>query len=70
MFTGIFRVKGGGRFMAITFRFLTVVFSVVVALLSSASLPFAEAISSCSLPDELSTLLSLSEVFSPNQLGL
>ena len=33
MFTGIFRVKGGGRLKAITFCFLTVVFSVVVALL-------------------------------------
>ena len=33
MFTGIFRVKDGGRFRAITFCFLTVVFSVVVVLL-------------------------------------
>ena len=33
MFTGTFRVKGGGRFRATTFYFLTVVFSVVVALL-------------------------------------
>ena len=34
MFTGnTFRVKGGGRFRATTFCFLTVVFSVVVALL-------------------------------------
>ena len=33
MFTGIFRVKGGGRFMAITFCFLTVVLRVVVVLL-------------------------------------
>ena len=33
MFTGIFRVKDGGRFMAIAFCFLTVVFSVVVAFL-------------------------------------
>ena len=33
IFTGIFRVKGGGIFRAITFWFLSVVFSVVVALL-------------------------------------
>ena len=34
MLTGIFKVKGGGRFKATTFCFLTVVvFSVVVALL-------------------------------------
>ena len=33
MFTRIFKVKGGGSFRAITIRFLTVVFSVVVALL-------------------------------------
>ena len=32
MFTGNFGVTGGGRFMTITFCFLTVVFSVVVAL--------------------------------------
>ena len=32
MFTGIFRVKGVGRFRAITFCFLTVVSSVVVGL--------------------------------------
>jgi len=33
MFTGTFRVKGGGRFRTTTFCFLAVVFSVVVALL-------------------------------------
>ena len=32
-FIGIFNVKGSGRFRAITFCFLTVVFNVVVALL-------------------------------------
>ena len=32
MFTGIFRVKGGGLFMATSFCFLTVVFTVVFAL--------------------------------------
>ena len=35
--TGAFRVKGGGRFRATTFCFLTVVFSVVVALLGAFS---------------------------------
>ena len=34
-FTGTFRVKGGGRFRATTFFFLTIVFSVVVALLGA-----------------------------------
>ena len=51
MFTGIFRVKDGGRFRAITFCFLTVVFSVVVVLLGVSgckenhfySLPFGQA---------------------------
>ena len=33
MFTWTFRVKGGGRFRAATFCFLTVVFNVVVAFL-------------------------------------
>ena len=42
IFTGIFRVKGGGIFRAVTFSFLTVVFSVVVALLGATSLPFAK----------------------------
>ena len=37
MITGNFRVKGGGRFRAITFCFLTVVFSVIVALLGAFS---------------------------------
>ena len=37
MFTGTFRVKGGGRFRATTFCVLTVVFSVVVALLGAFS---------------------------------
>ena len=37
MFTGTFIVKGGGRFRAITFCFLTVVFSVVVPLLGALS---------------------------------
>ena len=36
-FTGTFRVKGGGRFRATTFCFLTVVFSVIVALLGAFS---------------------------------
>ena len=31
--TGTLRVKGGGRFKATTFCFLTVIFNVVVALL-------------------------------------
>ena len=36
MFTGIFRVKGGGRFKATIFCLLTVVvFSVVVALFNT-----------------------------------
>ena len=38
MFTGTFRVKGGGRFTATTFCFLTLVFSVFVALLGASSL--------------------------------
>ena len=44
IFTGILRVYGCRRFRATTFCFLTVVFSVVVALLgaSLSSLPFAE----------------------------
>ena len=33
MLTGTFRVKGGGRFKATTFCFLTVIFIVVVAVL-------------------------------------
>ena len=33
--TGAFRVKGGGRFRATTFCFLTVVFSVVVSLVGT-----------------------------------
>ena len=33
MFTGIFRVKGGGRFKATTFCFLTVVVSILLLLL-------------------------------------
>ena len=33
IFTGTFRVKGGGRFRITTFSFLTVFFGVVVALL-------------------------------------
>ena len=37
MFTGTFRVKGGGRFRATTFCFLTVVLSVIVALLGALS---------------------------------
>ena len=37
MFSGTFRVKGGGRFRATTFCFLTIVFSVVVALLGTFS---------------------------------
>ena len=37
VFTGTFRVKGGGCFRATTFCFLTVVFSVVVALLGAFS---------------------------------
>ena len=37
MFTGTFRVKGGGRFRATTFCFLTIIFSVVVALLGAFS---------------------------------
>ena len=37
MFTGTFRVKGGGRFRVTTFSFLTVFFSVVVALLGGFS---------------------------------
>ena len=37
MFTGTFRVKGGGSFRATTFCFLTVVFSVVAALLGAFS---------------------------------
>ena len=44
MFTWTFRVKGGVRFRATTFSFLTVVFSVVVALLGV----FSEATSSSS----------------------
>ena len=37
MFTETFRVKGGGRFRATTFCFLTIVVSVVVALLGTFS---------------------------------
>ena len=37
MFTGTFGVKGGGRSRATTFCFLTIVFSVVVALLGAFS---------------------------------
>ena len=37
VFTGTFGVKGGGRFRTTTFCFLTVVFSVVVALLDAFS---------------------------------
>ena len=37
MFTGTFRVKGGGRLRATAFCFLTIIFSVVVALLGAFS---------------------------------
>ena len=37
MSTGTFRVKGGGRFKATTFCFLTIIFNVVVALLGAFS---------------------------------
>ena len=37
IFTGTFRVEGGGRIRATTFCFLTVIFSVVVALLGAFS---------------------------------
>ena len=68
MFTGIFRVKGGGIFRAINFCFLTVVFSVVVALLGVfifTAIRISYIISSSSLSDELSSLVSFSEVFFP-----
>ena len=67
MFSGTFRVKGGGRFRATIFWFLTVVFSVIVALLGAFSFnTILEATSSSwfSICEELpSLLLSLSEVF-------
>ena len=67
IFTGILRVYGCRRFRATTFCFLTVVFSVVVALLgvfifTAISRNFSSSSSSSSLSDELSTLLSFSKV--------
>ena len=66
MFTGIVRVKRGGLLSGITFCFLTVVFSVVVARVDvfgftviRRSYLFSLFLSS----DELSTLPSFSEVF-------
>ena len=72
MFTGTFRVKGGGRFRATTLCFLTVVFVSLSLSWESSWRPSSEAtfFSSSSSPsssksDELSSLLlSFSEVFS------
>ena len=65
IFTGILRVYGCRRFSATTFCFLTVVFSVVVALLGVfifTAIRRNVSSSSSSLSDERFTLLSFSKV--------